>query len=177
MQVPAPRAHGTLTSHSTASHHGHPSGPPAGGAAVAAAAAAAAAVAHPVVAQQQQQREREEREARERERERDAREREQREREREHLAAAERLHHRQVEASRDHVAQQRAAYYAATMPSAQQVCSRRGFCANWMRGRLSKLLSRSCQWLLLNARDIGNSYITLSYLDPFDINYFSRNMK
>lgn len=88
-----------MTAH--AGHH-HPGGP-------------GATAAHPVTVAQQQQREREEREARERER--DARERE---REREHLVVAERLH-RQAEA-RDHVAaQQRAAYYAATAPPAQQV--------------------------------------------------------
>ncbi|XP_023290745.1 lysine-specific demethylase 3A isoform X2 [Orussus abietinus] len=83
------------------------------------------AAAHPVTVAQQQQREREEREARERERDAAAREREreQREREREHLAAAERLH-RQAEA-RDHaVAQQRAAYYAATAPPTAQQVSR-----------------------------------------------------
>ncbi|XP_015112860.1 probable JmjC domain-containing histone demethylation protein 2C isoform X3 [Diachasma alloeum] len=94
----APPPHSALTGHS--GHH-HPGG----------------ATSHSVtVAQQQQQREREERDARERERDAQARERE-----REHLAAAERLH-RQAEA-RDHaVAQQRAAYYAATAPStAQQV--------------------------------------------------------
>lgn len=93
-----PPPHSGMTGHS--GHH-HPGG----------------ATSHSVtVAQQQQQREREEREARDREHDAQARERE-----REHLANAERLH-RQAEA-RDHaVAQQRAAYYAATAPStAQQV--------------------------------------------------------
>lgn len=107
----APPSHSGLTAHG---HHGHPGGPPV-----------TTGAAHPVTVAQQH-REREEREALERERERDAREREQREREREreHLAAAERLH--RVEA-RDHVAAQRAAYYATSAPPAQQV---RCFCVN-----------------------------------------------
>ncbi|XP_076625774.1 lysine demethylase 3 isoform X2 [Colletes latitarsis] len=83
---------------------------------------AGAASGHPVTVAQQQQREREEREREARER--DSREQRQRETEnmgmREHLVSAERLH-RQVDVREHVVAQQRAAYYAATAPPTQQV--------------------------------------------------------
>ncbi|XP_036140897.1 lysine-specific demethylase 3A isoform X2 [Monomorium pharaonis] len=103
-QVP-PNTPGSLA-HPSA-HHTIPCGPPGG---------SVSAITHPVVVQQQQRdREEREREARERERER-----ERDVREREHLVAAERLHQRQTEA-RD--VQQRAAYYAATTQSAQQIRS------------------------------------------------------
>lgn len=71
----------------------------------------------------QHQREREERDARERDAQvrADREHREREHREREHQAATERLHRQQAEV-RDHVAAQRAAYYATTAPSsAQQV--------------------------------------------------------
>lgn len=113
---PLPSSHPGMSPHGA--HH-HPGGP-GSVAATPGIAAGSVVSSHPVSVAQQQQRERDEREARERDREVREREQREREREREHLAAAERLH-RQVEA-RDYVAaQQRAAYYAATAPSSQQV--------------------------------------------------------